>query len=502
MREIAAFPLLFAAVPDRKKPTPPEAQSAPRLRFAAPRHGLRSGRRRRVRFAREPPARAVWAGGAGPRPGEAQSRPPAPVFQWNQCKNACDSQRIPQGRKARSETPAPPPWSAGAGQAPATATSRAMLAAPSEKRTSGLSGPAREKRTLGGPTKKIRLSGQKNTNKPNSHRGLCDRFYDSAQGHKYVDELIMLVKSGTNSGKYYSHNNHLYSVEALTNASGSVVERYRYDAYGKVKIYSSAGVLRSNTSYGQRTGFTGRYLDYEARLWYFRARYFDSRLGRFIGRDPLQYVDGYSMYGGYFVPNKLDYTGNYSITDAKREICSRRTGGKASMNYGICVSYGVFTDRELFDEWDKLESAGGQGWLAGLPDCPCKLTENYCDLYLFKVRNGFTNPDPTVWHDPSSWKWGFHPKASVCMRSKGGNASNAGQQCCYDDSGDLLTGGWSAGTPDRSSTDIKNFGMDGHQDQDVDPAKIAERLGNAEKSKYLNHRPPNNGLKCKANVLD
>ncbi|MCM8526652.1 MAG: RHS repeat-associated core domain-containing protein, partial [Lentisphaeraceae bacterium] len=46
--------------------------------------------------------------------------------------------------------------------------------------------------------------------------------------------------------------------------------------------------------------FTGRYLDTETGLWYFRARYFSDELGRFISRDPLGYVDGMSLYGGYF----------------------------------------------------------------------------------------------------------------------------------------------------------------------------------------------------------
>ena len=32
----------------------------------------------------------------------------------------------------------------------------------------------------------------------------------------------------------------------------------------------------------------------------YRARYFDTEMGRFISRDPLGYVDGYSLYTGYF----------------------------------------------------------------------------------------------------------------------------------------------------------------------------------------------------------
>jgi hypothetical protein len=42
---------------------------------------------------------------------------------------------------------------------------------------------------------------------------------------------------------------------------------------------------------------------------YFRARYYDPETGEFISRDPLGYVDGNSMYRGYFVPSKTDPSG-------------------------------------------------------------------------------------------------------------------------------------------------------------------------------------------------
>ena len=56
-------------------------------------------------------------------------------------------------------------------------------------------------------------------------------------------------------------------------------------------------------------GFTGRYLDRETELWYFRARYYSGTLGRFIGRDPLGYVDGMGLYVAYFVPTRSDPSG-------------------------------------------------------------------------------------------------------------------------------------------------------------------------------------------------
>ncbi len=40
-----------------------------------------------------------------------------------------------------------------------------------------------------------------------------------------------------------------------------------------------------------------------------RARYYDPMTGEFTSRDPLEYVDGMSLYRGYFVPNGTDPSG-------------------------------------------------------------------------------------------------------------------------------------------------------------------------------------------------
>ena len=74
---------------------------------------------------------------------------------------------------------------------------------------------------------------------------------------------------------------------------------------------------RAASSYGQQVGFTGRYEDKETKLLYFRARYYSGSLGRFIGRDPLGYVEGLSFYQSYFVPNRLDPRGTKCIIEGE-----------------------------------------------------------------------------------------------------------------------------------------------------------------------------------------
>ncbi len=102
----------------------------------------------------------------------------------------------------------------------------------------------------------------------------------------------------------------LRNVTSLINASnGNVLERYHYDAYGKVQVYTSTWTPLTASAYGNIITFTGRELDTETGLYYFRARYFDPSLGRFTARDPLGYVDGLNLYSGYFVPGGLDPSG-------------------------------------------------------------------------------------------------------------------------------------------------------------------------------------------------
>lgn len=127
----------------------------------------------------------------------------------------------------------------------------------------------------------------------------------------YIDEPILKdgkFADGSSGIVYYSHNQQ-FSITALTGSNGSVFERYGYSPYGSTEILNASGVLVSSSAFNNPYTYTGRRIDSETGMMYFRARYYDSTTGEFIGRDPLGYIDGMSLYRGYFVPGGVDPTG-------------------------------------------------------------------------------------------------------------------------------------------------------------------------------------------------
>ena len=104
-----------------------------------------------------------------------------------------------------------------------------------------------------------------------------------AQGAGVDEPLDVAISSGT---KFYQADG-LGSITALADISGSATDAYVTDTFGKAT--SSAGTTRNPFHY------TARELDSETGLYYYRARYYDSAIGRFISEDPsLSGVDLYA----------------------------------------------------------------------------------------------------------------------------------------------------------------------------------------------------------------
>lgn len=104
----------------------------------------------------------------------------------------------------------------------------------------------------------------------------------------YIDEPVMRWQT-SNSSRIYYHRNQQYSVTALTNGSGTILERYAYSAYGVPTITDAAGTPRSSSSYANRYTYTGREWDDVLHQYHYRARMYDAELGRFCSKDPIGY---------------------------------------------------------------------------------------------------------------------------------------------------------------------------------------------------------------------
>jgi len=93
------------------------------------------------------------------------------------------------------------------------------------------------------------------------------------------------VKSGAGYTSYYYHADGLGSITGLSDATGTMVQTYGYDAFGNVTVSGSGNVA-------QPFMFTGREYDAETSMYFYRARYYDPVVGRFVTKDPIGFAGG------------------------------------------------------------------------------------------------------------------------------------------------------------------------------------------------------------------
>lgn len=122
------------------------------------------------------------------------------------------------------------------------------------------------------------------------------------------DQPLAMERGGAS---YYFLADHQGSVRFVLDAAGDTVNTYQYDSFGRPLVISE-GV---ESPYA----FTGREYDAESGLYYYRARYYDPRTGRFVSQDPARFDSGASNFYGYLENdpvNARDPSGMFSFWDA------------------------------------------------------------------------------------------------------------------------------------------------------------------------------------------
>jgi RHS repeat-associated protein len=141
--------------------------------------------------------------------------------------------------------------------------------------------------------------------------GLPVVLQDGTNTYVYGLDLISAT-DGSGDQTYFLYDG-LGSVTDLTDDEGDVVDGYTYDVFGAIRSQSGAS--------DNPWLFTGEQFDSDEGLYYLRARYYDSAIGRFLSHDPAPMnlhrpeANGHYSYVGNNPISRIDPSGLWCPRD-------------------------------------------------------------------------------------------------------------------------------------------------------------------------------------------
>jgi RHS repeat-associated protein len=235
-----------------------------------------------------------------------------------------------------------------------------------------------------------------------------------------TDELVAawLVDTDGKLKPYLFHHDPLTSVSAVTGHNGGTTQSIKYSAFGQVQ--SSTGASPNRLKYtGREDDGTG--------LYYYRARYYDPAIGRFVSEDPIGFASGDMSFYVYVGNNPVNATDPTGMVEAKLIPIVSQLGmawdwvaGKvnranqaaqnaykqadvlaANLAGGINAEFFRLRHNGLVDAWRHAE------WNRAMASDP-QLGSTFAALagYQHEIRNTFDNTIAHVTGDPKAQPWG------------------------------------------------------------------------------------------------
>jgi RHS repeat-associated protein len=100
--------------------------------------------------------------------------------------------------------------------------------------------------------------------------------------------LAMTVYTGVTAKTYFYLTDHQGTVHAVADETGSIVESYRFDSWGRVLgVYNGIGTPLTESAIGNKILWQGREYSWKTGLYFFRARFYDPVTGRWLSNDPI-----------------------------------------------------------------------------------------------------------------------------------------------------------------------------------------------------------------------
>jgi RHS repeat-associated protein len=154
-------------------------------------------------------------------------------------------------------------------------------------------------------------------------------------GQRYIDDLVLRDRDTNGDGSlderlYVLHD--FFNVTAIMTPTGTVVERYGYDAFGAVRYMDGSFGSRSSSSYAWETLFGAYRYDAPTGLYQVRNRYFHSKLGRWSTRDPIAENGGINLY--QFVSNDpIDHFDPFGLSSGVQHCKRIKPGDKCCLDW-------------------------------------------------------------------------------------------------------------------------------------------------------------------------
>ena len=299
--------------------------------------------------------------------------------------------------------------------------------------------------------------------------------------------LVMRAKNW-DLNLFYTHDGNKNVSEVFYHAlQNGIAAHYDYAPFGAVSRTSRATRVTNRDLLSENPfRFSSEYHDATLGLVYYNYRHYNPQGGRWSGRDRIEEDKIKNRF--LFIQNAPtifhDHLG--LITTMSQYMEQAEVTHKASAAVAEDLREKA---HNWFMQW--YNENEDLSWIKELPPCPCCLT----------VKGGkFSPPEDPNFKKTLSEKPKEHPGAAVCIRSI--DVNGAGEQCCYDQKGKLITGGLGAGTPDRASGGF--FSLD-HGKKDGFPFYVAKFLDGVASTNYrelyLKRRPPQNKNNCEENII-
>ena len=173
-----------------------------------------------------------------------------------------------------------------------------------------------------------------------------------------IDDPLAMLRG--NTMRYYLADG-LGSVTSLTDAKGNLTSTYQYDSFGN--LTASTGSIFNPFRY------TGREFDTETGLYFYRARYYDPSIGRFISEDPIRFGGGINFYR-YCLNNPVNLIDSLGLSPACELGCvllgTARTGITVHIISGVDALIGGLLSKVRMPAIANLSATAAVAGVSGM----------------------------------------------------------------------------------------------------------------------------------------